>query len=350
MIEFIKKLSLISVLIATLFIGSANSEESLVDTEKFLGSSSIKIKYRCYDIFGSYDAWMDTLKEKNGWFKGFLLSFIFSEDKYDEYEDKLDCYVIEYPSGGAVVSGYLVVPKRQSFEAKYPTIIFNRGGNRSYGSLTFTHLFNYIFPIADRGNAIFASQYRGLHTDKPDEFPDEFGGKDVSDVINITKEALLMPFVDANRLYMVGQSRGAMMTYMSLKQEPLPIKAIATMGSMVDLHEQMTFRPGFENLYKKLIPEYSVNKDELLTARSAAYWVESLPDIPILLQHGDEDDRVNLAQVERFAALLERAQKEHKLIVYRGASHSLNEARKESIDDMLKWFSSVEQPNKQNID
>ena len=351
MVNVITKILILLLFIVSCALGTVRSEEKFVNSELPLGSSNINIKYQCYDIFGSYDAWMNSLKAKNGWFKGFLLSFVFSEDKYNKYKDILDCYVIDYPSDDTVISGYLVVPKRLSPEDKFPTIIFNRGGNRGYGSITFAHLFNYIFPIAEQGNAVFASQYRGLFADTRDAFPDEFGGKDVNDVINITKEAMATPFVDVDRLYMVGQSRGAMMTFMSVKQEPLPIKAIATMGSLVDLHEQMTFRPGFENLYKQLIPDYSNNKEGALAARSATYWVESLPDIPILLQHGEEDERVNVGQVKKFADLLEGAHKEHKLIVYRGANHSLNEAREESIEDMLNWFSAVNaQDRKPNID
>lgn len=307
-----------------------------------MGESQIQLKHSCFSRFENFDAWMDFLKEKNGWFKGFILSFVFDEDDYNQYQSTLDCYTITYQSNGADVQGYLVAPKSRPVNSPLRTIIFNRGGNQQFGALTFAHLFNYIFPLAANGNVIVASQYRGLYKNERAKFPDEFGGKDVDDVVILAQEALKIPFVDQNRLFMLGQSRGAMMTYLAAKQDVLPIKAIATMGSLVDLQAEMEFRPNMEKVYKALIPNYAQNKEAAIKQRSAIHWVDDLPNIPILLQHGEDDERVNLLQVERFAEKLNQAKRPHQLIVYPNANHSLSNAREQAIKDVLAWFDAAE--------
>lgn len=307
-----------------------------------LDGVAINTTYKCFDRWQSFDDWMDFLREKNGWFKSLILSFVFDEDEYNRFEAELDCYVIEYDSNGALVTGYLVVPKARKPDQKFRTILFNRGGNQRYGAITFTHLFSFIFPFASNGNAVFASQYRGIYEETRAQYSDEFGGKDVDDVIRLGELALQVPWVDEKRLFMVGQSRGAMMTYMAARRHKLPIKAIATMGSLVDLRAEMEFRPNMEKVYKKLIPDYQNQKEQALSQRSAIEWVNDLPDIPILLQHGEKDNRVNLAQVQAFDKKLAQARRTHKLIVYEGANHGLRGAREESIKDVLAWFDQAE--------
>lgn len=300
----------------------ANSES----TQSLLESSQIQVQGQCFERFGNYDAWIDFLKEKNGWLKGVMLSFVFDEDKYNQFKASLDCFGIAYLSDGIQVMGYLVVPKNRKKDEKLRTIIFNRGGNQSYGAISFAHLFSFIFPLAHENNAVFASQYRGLLKKNRHIAKDEFGGKDVDDVINLAEQALKLPFVDPKRLFMVGQSRGAMMTYMAARQNQLPIKAIATMGSLVDLQAEIEFRPEMENVYKGLIPDYANNKQAAIAERSAVQWVEDIPNIPILLQHGEDDTQVNLAQIENFANLLNKANRKNSLVVYPDANHGLRGA------------------------
>ena len=47
---------------------------------------------------------------------------------------------------------------------------------RGYGALTFAHLFTHVFPLAESGYLVAASQYRGVDPSAPAEMGvDEFG-------------------------------------------------------------------------------------------------------------------------------------------------------------------------------
>ena len=46
---------------------------------------------------------------------------------------------------------------------------------------------------------------------------EEFGGKDVNDVLNLIKLAQSLPFVEPTKIVMLGFSRGGMMTYLAIK-------------------------------------------------------------------------------------------------------------------------------------
>src|SRR5690606_3516702 len=54
--------------------------------------------------------------------------------------DKLEFYAITYQSDSLEVEGMLVVPKANG---KYPVVIFNRGGNRTFAPLTIETLVMY---------------------------------------------------------------------------------------------------------------------------------------------------------------------------------------------------------------
>ncbi|MEP6713809.1 MAG: hypothetical protein ABJA37_15390, partial [Ferruginibacter sp.] len=86
---------------------------------------------------------------------------------------------ITYLSDGLKISGYVAKPK--DINKKYPCLIYCRGGNRDFGSLTSFEQF-YIQRMAAWGYIVIASQYRG----GPDsEGKDEFGGADINDVLNL---------------------------------------------------------------------------------------------------------------------------------------------------------------------
>ena len=67
-------------------------------------------------------------------------------------------------------------------DGKYPCIIYNRGGNRDFGALKVDQRSLNLAKLASHGYIVIASQYRG---DGGSEGQEEFGGKDVNDVLNL---------------------------------------------------------------------------------------------------------------------------------------------------------------------
>jgi len=89
------------------------------------------------------------------------------------------------------------------------------------------------------GYVIVASQYRG---NGGGEGKEEFGGKDVNDVLNLIPLLSNMPQADTARIGMFGWSRGSMMTYLALTKTTT-IKAAVVGSGLTDLITSLKERP-----------------------------------------------------------------------------------------------------------
>src|SRR5207253_98720 len=90
----------------------------------------------------------------------------------------------------------------------------NRGGNREEGQWDTVSLAFYLGRMATWKYVVIASQYRG---NDGGEGKEEFGGKDVNDVLNLIPALSQITKADTSRIGIEGRSRGGMMTYLALK-------------------------------------------------------------------------------------------------------------------------------------
>ena len=94
-----------------------------------------------------------------------------------------------------------------------------------------------------------------------------------------------------------------------------------------------------ERVYRARIPGYDGHETAALEARSALRWAEQLPaGMPVLLIHGELDDRVNVENSRAMAARLEALGRPHKLVVYAGDDHGVRQHRRDAMGEMLAWF------------
>lgn len=288
----------------------------------------------------TYDQWMDDLWEKNSVIAYLLIRWKFPEDEYDRYQRSLDCRYITYRSDQHLVSGWLVRPKRHAGRDALPVVIYNRGGNRGFGALTFAHLFTHVFPLAERGYLVAASQYRGVTSPQDARAsPDEFGGRDVRDVTRLVGIVAGLPDADRHNIFMIGQSRGAIMTFRALLETPVPIRAVAIYSGVYDVHDLVAFRPAFDQLFEILIPGYRGRRKAELDRRSVTRWTARLPaGTGVLMFHGDRDERAPLGSARKLDGQLARLGRPHKLVVFPGESHFLDGVRTEVRDQTLRWF------------
>jgi cephalosporin-C deacetylase-like acetyl esterase len=123
--------------------------------EKFSNSKSISWHKSCFTgITSSFEGYSERLKKRG--FKNTV-----REIDFNNFKENLECHVFSYDVGGIEVKGYFVKPKH--IQGKLPVIIYNRGGNDSpRHALNFSSVYNRLFPIANEGYIIIASQYRGV--------------------------------------------------------------------------------------------------------------------------------------------------------------------------------------------
>jgi dipeptidyl aminopeptidase/acylaminoacyl peptidase len=250
-------------------------------------------------------------------------------------EDTLDAWRIRYRSeDGLEITGLAILPKNAA-EKKLPLVVFNRGGNREYGRLS---VYNVVFPFVDlvrAGYGILASNYRGNHGGQG---ADEFGGRDVSDVLQLLKIGKELPWWDGARSYLLGWSRGGMMTYCAVKQGA-QVNAAATLAGISDLTQLLEERPSMEWVFERfgLAGATQAAQQEALVARSAVCWPEEI-HAPLLMLHGDADNKVTFLHSERLAEALTRAGQEHKLVRYDAGTHSLSRYHRDIAAELLEWF------------
>lgn len=241
---------------------------------------------------------------------------------------------ITYASSGLRIRGFLALPP--GGQSSYPAIIFNRGGSGPRGALTPETAMPIIGLYASWGYVVVASNYRGVGGSDGD--CEEWGSGDVEDAMNLLPLLDTLGYVDAQRIGLIGGSRGGMMAYMMLARTHR-FRAAATFGapSRIHLDEQGAY---IRKSMVKHLPPGSVEQEEA-KIRSALAWPEKLsPTTPLLVLHGTGDRRVKPDHSLYLALELQRLNRPYKLIMYDNADHVLSGRRQESNADIRWWINT----------
>lgn len=289
--------------------------------------------------FESYESWLSQLAESNVDFDRIRFEKRISKEQFDNAKSKLICRRILYDVDGVTVVGYLVHPAAQ--KGPLPVVIYNRGGNGSHARINRLSIFDHIFPLAESGYFVIASQYRGsgFKRDGLDTGKDEFGGKDVNDVLALFDLIDQLPAADSSRIGMFGWSRGAIMSFLAATRTDR-LSAIVVGGAPTDILREVEVRPEMERVFEARIPDFSDNRTEALKDRSVLYWAEKLPaSTPILILHGQSDSKVTVNSALDLAAELQLRGIPYRLVVYENGTHSLLEYKQQVNAEILNWFS-----------
>lgn len=269
-------------------------------------------------------------------------------------QKEFDFQEISYASDGLAVSGLLIKPKTPGTR-RWPAIIFNRGGNGELGRITDsgqpccrvnTSCLDVadLYLLAKAGFVVIASDYRyqGATLKR-----DEWGGVEVDDVLNLVPVLKSLDYVDPERLYMLGLSRGGTMTYLAIKRG-VPVKAAAVIGAVTDVKAWVDARPemnlingnayidGFRNIW----PDYEHRAEEYYRARSAVYWGDQI-NVPVLILHSRTDRMVPVTQALRMAEALQEKGKVYALHIYEHDGHPLPQNRYDRDRLIIDWFNRV---------
>ena len=262
------------------------------------------------------------------------------KEKY-QYLDNVHIEKITYLSDGLKVKGYLATPK---FAGKHPCVIYNRGGNREFGKLNEYKAVFILAKIASWGYVVSASQYRG---NDGGEGHEEFGGKDVNDVLNLIPLFDNIKNTDSARMALYGWSRGGMMTYLTLTKSNR-FKAAIVGGGLSDLWAMMRTRQDtIETVFAENIPDYAMNTKAALDSRSAIRLVDKMTkSTPILMLHGTSDWRVVPEMALDLSKVFIKEKIPHRLVLFEGGDHGLREFNTE-VDELVKmWLDKYLKNNK----
>lgn len=264
-------------------------------------------------------------------------------------DPQLELWKIKYLSDGLKIVGFIYKPKAAAGQ-KLPAIIFNRGGLAD--GVIGPENYNYLYEMhryASEGFVVLASQFRG--TDGS-EGKDEAGGADTNDMMNLFPLAQSLGYVDMDRLFMWGYSRGAIMTLQALKRGA-PLKAVAVVGAPTDSTLNAN-NPAFINFARGLYPDFDARKEEHLKSRSAIFWVDKL-NVPLLILQGAADPAVNPSQALLLAQKLQEQGKLYELVIYAKDDHPISLNAEDRLNKTVDWFKhirkmSVLQPMRKAMD
>lgn len=248
------------------------------------------------------------------------------------FKNKVDIFKIKYLSDGLKIKGFILQPSPISNEKKFPTIIYNRPGIGDSHKIDEETL-AYLSYLPAHHYVVAATQYRG---NDGSEGSESYLVYDVNDVLNIMALVRSLPYVDTEKIGMIGFSRGAAVTYLLLKQQ-VDIKAACVMGCATDFVDAYYQLPHYQLFLEAMFHGTPETAKEEYIKRSPLYWPEKI-NTPLLMIQGTDDHHVPIHQVYQLAEKLKVLNKPHDLVVYPEGDHTLDKVRLDKEQKILEWF------------
>ncbi|MDX1291980.1 MAG: prolyl oligopeptidase family serine peptidase [Hyphomonas sp.] len=243
------------------------------------------------------------------------LSFVGSKNPLLKPEDLSEVRYIKYPTrDGREVAGYLTVPKG---DEPHPLIVLPHGGPFVSEVVGFDEWAQF---LANNGYAVLQPQYRGSLGYGLEHWRIAYGQGGLKMQDDKDDGALWLVeqgFADKDRLAMFGWSYGGYAAAVAASREPNIYQCTIAGAAVVDGNMQL-------NYYR----------DGLLPATE--YWelkrregVQPLDEvgkvnIPLMVIHGDVDQRVPFEHYKKYTQALKKAGIDHKSVVLKGADHFYN--------------------------
>ncbi len=259
--------------------------------------------------------------------KGVLSAAPYSVEK----RSHVDLFRITYRSSGLAETAYLAKPPGKG--SRWPVLIFLPGGGGING-----RVLKYISRLASEGPFnILAVQYRGLDGS---EGKDEYGGRDVNDILSLISVARRLPFA-RKQIGLLGFSRGGMMAYVALKKGAV-VQVAAVVSAPTDMAETYDHLSGPKGFFirrhlRKAIGGTPREAPGSYKDRSARFWPEKI-HVPVLILQGDRDLLVPPTHVRQFGKRLLDSCRRCRMVSFRKGDHMLHRFPEDRDRKILEWF------------
>jgi dipeptidyl aminopeptidase/acylaminoacyl peptidase len=249
-----------------------------------------------------------------------------------------------------------------------PAYVFqplNKRGPRGHAAMVWVHggvhgnwdlrLWPFVKEAVDRGYVIICPDYRGS-TGYGEAYHNEidYGGYEVDDVLSAVQYLKTLPYVDPDRLGVMGWSHGGYITLFTVFRDQTPFKAAAAIVPVTNLVFRLSYKgPAYQRSFttQKRIGGLPFEKPELYIERSPLYHVDKLR-VPLLVHVATNDTDVNFVEDQQMVDAL-RSRKpdlaETKIYVdppigYAGGGHTFSRrvdlatlARQDTPEQIDSW-------------
>jgi dipeptidyl aminopeptidase/acylaminoacyl peptidase len=194
---------------------------------------------------------------------------------------------------GMTVPAYLFAPLTKRGTKGHAAMIWVHGGvHGDWG----TSMFPFVREAVQRGYVVITPDYRGStgHGEAHHKAID-YGGKEVDDVISAVDFLKTLPYVDQDRLGMMGWSHGGFITAHTLFRDSHEFKAGAAIVPVTNLIMRLSYRgPGYARSFSTQKELQGLPHEQLAeyTRRSPVFHAEKLK-VPMLVHVATNDQDVH---------------------------------------------------------
>lgn len=211
----------------------------------------------------------------------------------------LDYSTVTYKSSvdGMAIPASLYQPLQKRGPRGHAAMVWVHGG--VHGSWWSYRLFPFVKEAVARGYVIIAPEYRGstgfgaAHYNAID-----YGGKELDDVASAVEYLKTLPYVDPDRIGIMGWSHGGYISALLLFREQHPFKAGAAMVPVSNLVFRLSYKgPNYQRDFstQREVQGLPFEKKQLYIDRSPLYQVEKLK-VPILVHVATNDTDVDYVE------------------------------------------------------
>ncbi|WP_348263846.1 S9 family peptidase [Telmatobacter sp. DSM 110680] len=244
--------------------------------------------------------------------------------------------VVQWKSkGGRALEGIATFPAGYEKGKKYPFLVLPHGGPEANDELAFDA---FSRTVAGLGYVVLQPQYRGstgYGADFLAAIYQHFGDRAYEDVDSATDFAIAQGWADPNRLAIFGWSAGGFMTSWTVTQTGRYKAAIEGAG----ITDWAPFLWTSDIAQVDYDARWTEEDPAAFSKFSAVYFANKVTT-PLLILHGEADQRVPTFQGTEYFQLLAARGKTVRMVTYPGSPHFpvLWEQRLDVMQELAEWL------------
>ena len=244
---------------------------------------------------------------------------------------------------GTSIDGILYTPSaRAEFPKLLSTVVLVHGGpyDRVSNSFIGAAYFNWTPWLVSAGYAVLCPNYRGSSSHGEafaSAIRGAMGTKDYDDIISLIKAGIAEGIIDDRRVGIGGWSQGGFLSYLAAtRPDKFHFRAAVCGAGVADFDTNcMTSVASWFGPELQGSATWKVDITSISARQASPFWhIKDVRDTPILILHGEDDDRIPVSQATSFHRGCLYHKKPCEMVIYPREGHFI--AERQHYIDMLK--------------
>ena len=205
---------------------------------------------------------------------------------------------------GMTIPAYLFAPLNKRGARGHAAMVWVHGGVHSDWG---TNMLPFVREAVQRGYVVITPDYRGSTGHGATHYEAiDYGGKEVDDAISAVDYLRTLPYVDMERLGMMGWSHGGFITAHTLFRDEHPFRAGAAIVPVTNLFFRLSYKgPGYQHAFSTMdeVRGLPFERRAEYEKRSPVFQAAKLR-VPILVHVATNDEDVNFVEDQQMVYTL----------------------------------------------